>query len=137
VFSGPSQRICLSAYAEEARIQVNELLAEFKDGREELAGAAGFGYMTLGEIARAEGDMEGAIENYREAARVSTPFYQAYYSWLLGQVYCEDGRTEEAIAAHERAIDKARLHGYKEGVEFYASRMKRLQEAGCPPPPEP
>lgn len=49
------------------------------------------------------GDVEGAIEHLRLAARNGPPHRRAFHAWTLGSVLLVAGRYEEAIAALQRA----------------------------------
>ncbi len=124
------------ALLEKAEEETSGVIEGYKGGKEQLASVAGHGYAQLGRIALARGDTEGAIEQYGLAARISTPFYQAYYSWRLGEIYCLAGRFDDAVEAHEQALNRARLYGYRTSVELFAEKLTTLHESGCPPPEE-
>jgi tetratricopeptide (TPR) repeat protein len=52
---------------------------------------------------QALGDVEGAARHLRLAARVGPPSRRAFHFWTLGSLYFLAGRTDEAIAALQRA----------------------------------
>jgi tetratricopeptide (TPR) repeat protein len=59
-------------------------------------------YSNLGNVLRAEGKYDAAVERYRRAVELKPDFVEAHYN--LGLVYQLQGRGEAAIVQFERVL---------------------------------
>lgn len=83
----------------------------------------------LGLLSIARKDLQAAITSFREAVRADTGMMSAWQN--LATALDESGRTDEAVAALDDAIDQAKLHRLPREVirELMARRDRYLAEA--------
>ncbi len=79
---------------------------------------------------QAVGDVEGAVQHLRLAARLAPPSRRAFHHWTLGSVLFLAGRHDEAIASLERAsrwgtTDKPLYQGHLALAKCRAGRPVR------------
>jgi tetratricopeptide (TPR) repeat protein len=117
---------------EQAKAEMQWVVDAFEQGDTHLATRAGYAHGYLGTIATVERDTDGAIAQFQQAVKMATPFYQSFYYTRLGNVYCEKGQTDLALAAYQDAIDRARLYGYRQKVEDYTAKLEEMRGEGCP-----
>jgi tetratricopeptide (TPR) repeat protein len=95
----------------EARVEFLEVVQEYDDGNLRIANLAGHAHRRLGLLAWMQGQTEEAVEQYRQAIELVTPFYQAYAYSRIGDIYADAGQKEAAIEAYEEAIRVAEFYG--------------------------
>jgi tetratricopeptide (TPR) repeat protein len=112
---------------EKARGGFQEVVAEFREGNSSISEMAALSFGHLGLIARLEGDTTTAIENYKEAVNLASPFYQGKYSASLGEVYLSANQHELAVTAYEDALRLAESLGDAESADKYRKRLEELK----------
>jgi tetratricopeptide (TPR) repeat protein len=114
----------------EARAEFLKVVQEYDDGNLRIANLAGHAYRRLGLLARMEGSTEEAVEHYRQAIELVTPYYQAYSHSRIGETYVDAGQIPSAIESYEEAIRVAEFYGDQESVTKYSARLNELKGMG-------
>jgi len=114
----------------QARTECEQVVREYDSGNARVNNLAGHAHARLGLLAWQVKDLELAVEHYTHAIELVTPYYQAYYSTRLGEVYVDNGQIELAIEAYDEAIYIAEFYGDEECLLVFAARRNELSEAG-------
>lgn len=113
----------------QARDEFEQVIGEYDGGNERGKNLAGHAHARLGSLARLEKDFETAVKHYTLAISLTTPYYQAYYSTRLGEVYVDEGQIELAIQAYDEAIAITEFHGSEECHRKFSARRDELRGA--------
>ena len=111
-----------------AKSEFEQVINEYENGNERIANIAGHAYARLGLIARLENNTSQALNLYKNAVNLVSPFYQAYYTTRIGEVYVATGETNLAITAYEDAIQIAEFYGDESSIEKYLMRLNELKK---------
>jgi len=98
----------------------------------QVADLAGHAYQHLGSLANEKGQTSEAIQQYKNAVKLVSPYYRAQFSTWLARLYCKSDNVDSAISAYECAVNQARQFGYRRAVEEYTVVLEKLKRDGCP-----
>jgi tetratricopeptide (TPR) repeat protein len=114
------------AWLAKAKNEFKLVVSEYKRANTGVAEFVGYSYAGLGLIARREEDNASAIENYESAIELVTPYYKAYYSSQLGEIYADEGQVDLAVAAYQEAIRIAKENADENSASKYSQEMNEL-----------
>jgi tetratricopeptide (TPR) repeat protein len=114
-------------WLEQAQVKSMEVIQEYEMGNQQIVNLAGHAHAQAGLIELLKGNNDEAINHYIAAVELVTPYYQAHYSSILGEIYNATGRIELAIDTYKQAIQIAEFYGDEEGIYKYSQRLSEIQ----------
>jgi tetratricopeptide (TPR) repeat protein len=117
-------------WLEKSYVKTMEVVQEYERGNQQIVNLAGHAYAQAGLIELLKGDNDKAINHYTEAVELVTPYYQAHYYSILGEIYNSMDKIEFAIESYKRAIQIAEFYGDEKGIHEYTQRLSELKKRG-------
>jgi tetratricopeptide (TPR) repeat protein len=114
-------------WIERAKNEFNIVIEDYEAGDVRLREIVSHAYARIALIAWLEGDIDTAVEFYRKAIEVASPFFQGYYYASIGEIYTTANRIEEAREAYSEALRIAEFFGDEESANRYAEKLKALE----------
>ena len=114
-------------WIERAKNEFNIVIEDYEAGDERIREIVSHAYARVALIAWLESDTETAVEFYRKAIEVASPFFQGYYYASIGEIYKSANRTEEAREAFSEALRIAEFYGDAESANTYNEKLKALE----------
>ena len=90
-------------WIERAKNEFNIVIEDYEAGDVRLREIVSHAYARMGLFAWFEGDLETAVDFYRKAIEVASPFFQGYYYASIGDIYTTANRTEDAREAYSES----------------------------------
>ncbi len=94
---------------------------------ESLQSLASHSYARLGYIAYKDNDADGAIVWIKKSVEVASPYYQGYYSSLMGDIYAASGKKEQAAESYNDAIAIAEQNADAASLKTYQAKLSALK----------
>lgn len=113
----------------QAKNEFEQVISEYNGGNQSIAELTAFSYARLALIARVQNDAPTAIENYKKAIELASPFYEATYQGNLGDVYSTTKQYELAATAFEDALNIANRLGDAGSARKYQQRLDAAKAA--------
>ena len=104
-----------------------EILQQNNEQFNGIESLASHSYARLGYIAYQSGNFNGAVDWLNKSVEIASPYYQAYYTSLIGDIYQSAGQSEKAIQAYEDAIAIAISNGDGESVKIYQEKLQDIE----------
>jgi tetratricopeptide (TPR) repeat protein len=93
----------------------------------EIESLAAHAYARLGYIAYKRQDPAAAIAWIDKAVPIASPYYQALYTSLAGDIYESAHQTEQARQAYRDAIEIAATNGDGTSVKEYKAKLQKIE----------
>lgn len=103
------------------------VVQDYEGGDEYIVDYASNAYARLGLIASYQGNFTGAEGYLKKAISLATPYHQAQYYALLGNLYNQAGMTQAAVDAYEQAILVARSNSDQVHLSQYMEALAKIK----------
>ena len=100
---------------------------DYESGDTTLESLASHSYFRLGIIAYYQGDPDSSISLIQKAIPMASPFSQGEFSAMLGDIYANLGRKDDAAKAYEEAISIAVSLGDEKSAQKYQDKLNGLK----------
>lgn len=104
-----------------------EKLKQNNGSYEGLQSLASHAYARLGYVAYKHGDFDTAITWTKKAVEIASPYYQGYYTSMMGDIYAVAGKKEEAAQAYNDAIAIAEQNADAASLKAYQAKLDALK----------
>lgn len=114
-------------WEQQSRSKFETVIQDYEAGNIDVADLAGQSHARIGLIELLGGKPDLAIEHIKAATSLVTPFYQAHYYSMLGEIYASTGRIDQAIEAYTHAVQIAEFYGDEASVKKYTEALSKIR----------
>ena len=104
-----------------------ETLKQNSDNYEGLQSLASHAYARLGYVDYKRGNFDAAIAWAQKAVEIASPYFQGYYTSMIGDIYVAAGKKEEAAQAYNDAIAIAEQYADATSLKAYEAKLEALK----------
>jgi tetratricopeptide (TPR) repeat protein len=94
---------------------------------ESLKSLASHSYARLGVISYQHSDAQAAIASLKKSVEIASPYYQGFYTALMGDIYAATGDKEQAANAYNDAIAIAEQNADELSLKTYQAKLDALK----------
>jgi tetratricopeptide (TPR) repeat protein len=94
---------------------------------ESLQSLASHSYARLGYIAYKRNDADGALGWLKKSVETASPYYQGFYTSMMGDIYAATGKREQAIESYNDAIAIAEQNADAASLKTYQAKLSALK----------
>lgn len=115
-------------WLEQSLAKFTEVIQAYEMGNQQIENLTGHAHAKAGLVELLLGNIDEAVNHYKAAVELVTPYYQAHYFSILGEIYNSTDKTKLAVDAYRQAIQTAEFYGDEEGAYRYAQRLSEIQD---------
>jgi tetratricopeptide (TPR) repeat protein len=104
-----------------------EILKQNSGNYESLKSLASHAYARLGYIDYKRGEFDTAIAWVKKAVEIASPYYQGFYTSMMGDIYAFAGKKDEAIQAYDDAIAIVEKNADAASLKTYQAKLDALK----------
>lgn len=88
---------------------------------------ASHAYARLGVIAYKHNEIDQAVNRLNQSIKIASPYYQGYYTALIGDIYFAEGQKQKAIEAYTNAIAIAQQYADGKSMKSYQEKLQKVE----------
>ncbi|MDD2922119.1 MAG: tetratricopeptide repeat protein [Anaerolineales bacterium] len=96
-------------------------------GYESLQSLTSHAYARLGYIAYKRGDTDASIGWLEKSVEIASPYYQGFYTSMIGDMYASAGKKDQAVQAYDDAIAIAEKNADSLSLKTYQAKLDALK----------